>query len=209
MARIIAAGDVFNSWLVISEAPNRGRNIVCKCTICGQIKTVDKHTVTHGISKSCGCQRHLSHGHGRRGKHTAEFSAWRAMRSRCTSPAHKMAHRYYERGIGVCDRWMNSFQNFFDDMGRKPTHHHTLERIDNDLGYSPDNCRWATRLEQAQNTVTSKTVYDGLGFIYPTISAAARARGVSPSTVSLRIKAPEQYDIADAFYLKIVFAEAK
>jgi AraC-like DNA-binding protein len=79
-----------------------------------------------------------------------EYKAWKAMKSRCYSPAN--SHKTYQiKGITVCDRWKNSFENFLEDMGSKPSPQHSLDRIDNNLGYSKENCRWATDTIQAKN----------------------------------------------------------
>lgn len=80
-----------------------------------------------------------------------EHSIWRHMLRRCTDTNCKDYHRYGARGVKVCGRWRLSFQAFLDDMGPRPTPAHSIERIKNHLGYQPDNCRWATLVEQCRN----------------------------------------------------------
>lgn len=83
--------------------------------------------------------------------YTSEYSAWRDMKARCYRTAHKDYPKYGGRGITVCDRWRNSFPNFYADMGPKPGKSYSIERKDNNGHYEPSNCKWATWLEQNRN----------------------------------------------------------
>lgn len=78
---------------------------------------------------------------------TPEYVSWSTMRARCNDKTHEKYPLYGGRGISVCDRWANSFMNFYADMGKKPTHKHQLDRIDNDGNYEPNNCQWLTNKE--------------------------------------------------------------
>ncbi len=97
------------------------------------------------------------HGHASRAGRTPEYVAWSHMKKRCIDPSHPNWRHYGGRGIGVCDRWL-SFENFLADMGRRPSPGHSLDRLDNDKSYGPDNCTWSTREKQARNRRTSRMV---------------------------------------------------
>lgn len=82
---------------------------------------------------------------------TPEYMAWQNMKRRCYEASNSDFHNYGGRGIKVCDRWLESFSNFIEDMGRKPSSASSLDRIDNDGNYEPNNCRWASARTQIAN----------------------------------------------------------
>lgn len=97
---------------------------------------------------------------------TAEYKTWCGMKARCYIKNEQGYVNYGGRGIKVCDRWLESFLNFYNDMGKKPTSKHSIDRIDNDGNYTPDNCRWATRTEQNLNQRIRKDNKSGYRGIY-------------------------------------------
>lgn len=104
--------------------------------------------------------------------------------------------RYGGRGIAVCARWESSFENFLSDMGERPTRDHTIDRVDPNAGYEPNNCRWATRAEQGAEHKRNLRPVAVNGLEFPSISAACRHFGVSKSTVNMRMRGGHSLETA-------------
>ncbi len=159
-------GKPFGRLVVQSPAPdhitaggNRVKRWICLCE-CGQTKTVRQDGLRSGATQSCGCLRNdrvkeACTVHGERTKHghaSPEYGSWRQMLTRCNNPNIKNWDDYGGRGITVCKRWAESYPAFLEDMGRRPSPNHSLDRYPNpDGNYEPGNCRWADDYQQSQN----------------------------------------------------------
>lgn len=137
----------------------QGRKWICKCE-CGNIKSISTSALNNGHAKSCGCHSHdgkkgVNKTHGM--SQTRIYSEWISMKKRC-KPNQKESKTYYDRGISVCDEWLNDFVNFYQwAMEHGYNDSLSIDRIDNDKGYYPDNCRWIPIEKQQGNK--SNTIY--------------------------------------------------
>lgn len=157
----------------------------CSCD-CGGEVLEGLYRLRHGLRRSCGCLRGApTHKESIVGEKTPEYRTWAAMKSRCLNAKNKSFPRYGGRGITVCADWVE-YENFLRDMGRRPSLSHSLERIDNDRGYSRENCRWATQLEQCFNR--SNTVRIEVSGKTKALSQWAKDIGVDRTTIKNRAK---------------------
>ena len=156
-------GEVFGHLTVSGEPisiPNKsGSRIKYECTCsCGNITEVGASDLKSGHTKSCGCLRsttsaiiHRKHGFKAGGKLPKEYYTWLNIKARCNNPNNDRYKDYGGRGIKMHPEWEGSFELFFDALGVAPSPNHSVDRIDNNRGYEPGNCRWATMIEQSNN----------------------------------------------------------
>jgi len=159
-------GRKFGKITVLKRERIGSLKVLCQCD-CGITKWMYGPSIADGETVSCGCRRWLNpphcikHGHAV-GKGSPEYSCWVAMRKRCLNPNNTNYPNYGGRGIWICDRWLQSFEHFLEDMGARPSRLHTIERVNNSLGYSKSNCIWGTRKDQSNNKRDNHIVeFDG------------------------------------------------
>lgn len=163
------AGQRFTDWTVLCRTASppgivsRTTYWLCRC-VCGHERAVRSSALLIGRSTGCGCgkSKRLSQRMKTHGRSNCDlYHIWQYIIQRCTNPKNTGYRRYGGRGIKVCDRWLESFENFLADVGERPSPKHSLDRIDNDKGYESGNCRWATRYQQHRNRATNRFVEVG------------------------------------------------
>lgn len=187
-------GRVFGNLTVLEFAGmiqygrHRRAHWVCQCSCPSANKiTVVSYSLLSGTTNSCGCYKRKRiietfFKHGMMG--TPEYNSWAAMIQRCCNPKCKEYPRYGGRNIFVCDEWRNSFEAFFEHMGKRKDGT-SLDRIDNEKGYFPGNCRWAT--DQEQNRNKRSNIMLTLNSVRKGISCWAEELGVNRSSIKSRL----------------------
>jgi hypothetical protein len=180
-------GRVFWRLTVISrhgKTPAGAATWNCKCS-CGNVCIATGFKLRQGRKQSCGCWKKefgVTHGMSRT---APEYKVWSEIIQRCTNPSRVHYRHYGGRGITVCPKWRHDFAAFLADMGSRPTPSHTVDRIDNNGNYEPDNCRWATHAEQMAHTSRSRVIeFSGESMI---LAEWARRLGIKDCTLLQRI----------------------
>lgn len=194
---------------------NHSSQWLCKCD-CGTVRLMSSTAIRNG-AVSCGCyrseaiaERNARHGHAKRSGRHPEYNLWQNMIRRCHNKRIPTFTYYGGRGIAVCDRWRfgddsrTGFECFLLDMGERQSPGEQLDRIDNDLGYSPENCRWVTRIQNLRNKRGAiRVMYHGTD---TTLAEAAEAAGVSYDRAWHRLRAGWPVDDALTPARKVVRA---
>ncbi len=159
----------------------------CLC-VCGNHKNATSGSLIKNNTTSCGCYHKeaasksaTTHGKSK----TTEYKIWTAMKKRCNSTDPRVKAYYADRGIKVCERWEN-FENFLEDMGNRPSPKHSIDRVDGNGNYCPENCRWATDHEQKRNRSDNVVLeFDGKRLC---VADWAKETGIGVYTLHNRLK---------------------
>lgn len=185
-SRTDLTGKRFGRWTVLYESEKRNSRRFWNCLCdCGTNAVVDGKELRLGRSTGCISCRNRTHGHSVQS--SPEYIIWKHIRARCGNPTNQDYHHYGGRGIKVCDRWIKSFVNFFEDMGPKPFPEATIERLDNDGNYEPGNCKWKSRKEQARNTRRNRFLT--LNGVTQSVPDWADQLGIDQKILHLRLRA--------------------
>ncbi len=194
------SGQQINGWYVLREYGRNksgGATFLCRCD-CGNVRVVDGRSIRNGASKNCGCKRNtdsvermrsIATKHG--GKKERLYGVWRGMIDRCNNPKSPFYYRYGGRGISVCDKWQYSYKSFrewayasgYNEKAQK--WECTIDRVNNNAGYSPDNCIWRTLKQQCNNRSSNHFVeYNGESH---TLTEWSELTGIKKDTLRRRI----------------------
>lgn len=194
MRFIDKTGNRFGRLLVVRLEGHQSKHItwLCRCD-CGNTTIVSGNHLANGHTQSCGCfekertfqGRHVTHGAFSGGTESRTHNSWRLMLARCYDPKNNSFPDYGGRGVTVCDRW-KTFENFVEDMAECPPGK-TIDRENNAGNYSKENCRWATKLQQANNTRRNRRIL--VNGETKTLAQWSRDSGINAMTIKNRLNA--------------------
>lgn len=199
-------GQKFTRLLVVErDSVSSGGNMIWQCVCdCGVRVSVRAGNLVSGNTKSCGCLKKefassafKTHGLTVGGNKSAEYKVWQGIRRRCNNRNDATFRNYGAKGITISKEW-DSFETFINDMGVRPSSLHSIERINNGLGYNKDNCKWATKKEQARNTSSNRNITID-GKFYSTLTEAVEVYRLNCEMIKKRLLIG--WDVEDAFKL--------
>ncbi len=201
-------GQKFGKLTVVRRVKSKNSNAywLCYCE-CGRAKEVRRGHLINGDTKSCrseGCAQGGNKGHGFavHGKEAPEYKAWSSMKRRCYNNTSEAYKNYGGRGIAVCDEWLNDFEQFLKDMGKRPSKNHSIDRINNDGNYEPDNCRWVEWEVQNRNKRMNKNNKSGTRGVYLNKATGSWIVTIFNRNKNIRIGTFKNYDDAREARLK-------
>lgn len=200
----ITAGQKFNMFTAICDVGrNKHGHPMWKCICeCGNVRICSVQGIQSGKHKSCGCNRmkNMSASIRTHGLSSSpEYYVWVAMKNRCLNHRCSAFKNYGGRGVSVCERWLR-FEEFYEDMGARPSNLYSLERIDNNKGYSKENCKWAQEHIQARNKRTNVWYeYNGIKHIQMDWATILR---IDQAQISRLLKSGTPFEEVAAFYIK-------
>lgn len=189
--KFLKEGDTIGAFIFVEHTGSRNEKLIgkVKC-FCGNVVEIPLWRAAR-LQINCGCvnkrkltgENHPNYTHG--ATETSEYKIWHGMKERCKEKS-KDRENYFDKGISVCARWQDSFENFLADMGTRPSPNHSIEREENKGIYEPSNCKWATPKEQAHNR--SNNVYLIIGGRKMLIADWSRETGINSNTIGRRVK---------------------
>lgn len=201
MYKIDLTGNQYGRLTAIEKVGTDKHQAVwrCKCS-CGNEKITKSTNLVQGKTKSCGClvldtnrairsgkknPSTTTHGETTQKKRSPEYVCWLSMRQRCNDPNHRNYKNYGGKGIQVCESWNQSFESFLKDMGRKQVKGQSIDRVNSLENYTPENCRWATHLQQQNNKTNNNIVF--VNGVPLSAIEASRLLNIPYSTLRYRI----------------------
>lgn len=189
MDELELAGQKHNKLTVLEKVGRNEIGVLWSCTCeCGNVVVVAATHIKRGRVKSCGCLK-VEFGRNKathRDTKSKEYTTWCAIKKRCLNPNDSAYKNYGGRGITICDRWRDSYEDFLSDVGRAPSKHYSIDRIDNSGNYEPGNVKWSTMLEQSLNRRNTKYLtYNGTT---KTVRECSEATGIPAPTIYNRLR---------------------